>query len=122
MAGNLPIPMQGTMKRMASLVAAVTFAAAVVTPALDSDNSFGFFSPTVRVSPSDRARLDQGAAIARVLPADDGQIAFFAAAPLKASPARLLEWTRAIEQFKRGPMVLAVRRMSNPVADDDLDA
>ena len=121
-ARDLPITSQGTMKRLVWLVAAVTFAAAVVNATSDSDNPFRFFSPTVRVSPADRARLDRGAVIARVLPADDGQTAFFAAARLKASPERLLEWTRAIEQFKRGPMVLAVRRMSNPVADDDLDA
>lgn len=83
---------------------------------------FAFLEPTVRVSQADRARLDTGGVIARVLPADDGHIAFFAAARLKARPDALIEWTRAIDELKRGPMVLAVGRFSDSIADDDLDA
>ena len=82
---------------------------------------FAFLEPTVRVSQADRARLDTGGVIARVLPADDGHVAFFAAARLKARPEALLEWTRAIDDMKRGSMVLAVGRFSDPTADDDLD-
>src|SRR5688572_31626449 len=52
---------------------------------------FAFLEPTVRVSQADRARLDTGGVIARVLPADDGHIAFFAAARLKARPEALIE-------------------------------
>ncbi|MGH9240451.1 MAG: hypothetical protein ACRD3G_20585 [Vicinamibacterales bacterium] len=83
---------------------------------------FAFLEPTVRVSQADRARLDTGGVIARVLPADDGHIAFFAAARLKARPEALIEWTRAIDELKRGSMVLAVGRFSDSIADDDLDA
>ena len=83
---------------------------------------FAFLEPSVRVSQADRARLDTGNVIARVLPADDGHIAFFAAARLKARPEALIEWTRAIDQLKRGSMVLAVGRFSDPVANNDLDA
>ena len=83
---------------------------------------FAFFEPTIRVSAADRDSLDRGDVIARVLPADDGYVTFFAAARLKARPEALIAWTRAIEQLKRGPMVLAVGRLSDPVADDDLDA
>ena len=83
---------------------------------------FAFLEPTVRVTSNDRARLDTGDVIARVLPADDGHIAFFAASRLKARPEALLEWTRAIDELKRGSMVLAVGRFSDPIADDDLDA
>jgi hypothetical protein len=83
---------------------------------------FAYLEPTVRVSQDDRARLDTGDVIARVLPADDGHIAFFAAARLKARPEALIEWTRTIDQLKRGSMVLAVRRFSEPIADDDLEA
>ena len=83
---------------------------------------FAFLEPTVLVSQGDRARLDTGGVIARVLPADDGHIAFFAAARLKARPEALLDWTLAIDELKRGPMVLAVGRFSDPIADDDLDA
>jgi len=83
---------------------------------------FAFLEPTVRVSHADRARLDAGDVFARVLPADDGHIAFFAAARLKARPEALLEWTLAIDELKRGSMVLAVGRFSDPISDDDLDA
>jgi hypothetical protein len=83
---------------------------------------FAFLEPSVRVTQDDRATLDSGDVIARVLPADDGHIAFFAASRLKARPEALLEWTRAIDELKRGPMVLAVGRFSDPAADDDLDA
>src|SRR5688572_27730192 len=83
---------------------------------------FAFLEPSVRVSQADRARLDTGNVIARVLPADDGHIAFFAAARLKARPEALIEWTQAIDELKRGPMVLAVGRFSDSIADDDLDA
>ena len=83
---------------------------------------FAFLEPTVRVSQADRARLDTGGVIARVLPADDGHIAFFAAARLKARPEALIERTRAIDELKRGSMVLAVGRFSDSIADNDLDA
>ena len=83
---------------------------------------FAFLEPTVQVSQADRAKLDTGGVVARVLPADDGHIAFFAAARLKARPEALIEWTRAIDELKRGSMVLAVGRFSDPIADNDLDA
>jgi hypothetical protein len=97
----------------------------MVATGLASDSPvrpFTFFEPTVQVTAADRDVLDRGGVIARVLPADDGHIAFFAAARLKAGPAALIDWTREIAQLKRGPMVLAVGRLSTPVADDDLDA
>jgi hypothetical protein len=83
---------------------------------------FAFFEPTVRVNAVERSSLDAGEVVARVLPSDDGHIAFFAAARLKAGPDALIEWTRAIDELKRGPMVLAVGRFSDAVADDDLDS
>jgi hypothetical protein len=57
----------------------------------------------------------------RALPADDGHVAVFAAARLEARPGALIEWTRAIEDLKRTPLVLGVGRFSEPAADDDLD-
>jgi hypothetical protein len=101
-------------------VAVLSAVAAASGPAVAPP--LAFLEPTVLVSQADRARLDTGGVIARVLPADDGHIAFFAAARLKARPEALLEWTRAIDELKRGSMVLAVGRFSDPIADDDLDA
>lgn len=44
----------------------------------------------------------------------------FAATRLKAPPGSLIAWTRHIEDLKRGPLVLAVGRFSDPPIDDDL--
>ena len=111
------------MRQRVWTAAALTFAAGViVTAGSDAVDPFAFFAPSVRVTTSDRTRLDSGEVIARVLPADDGHIAFFAATRLRARPDALIEWTRAIDHLKRGPMVLGVGRFSDGIADDDLDA
>src|SRR5687768_15063629 len=105
------------------LIASMALLSAVAgASAPGSAPPFAFLEPTVRVIHTDRARLDTGDVIARVLPADNGHIAFFAAARLKARPEALLDWTRAIDELKRGPMVLAAGRFSDPIADRDLDA
>ena len=57
---------------------------------------FAFLEPSVRVSQADRARLDTGNVIAQCSRPDDGHIAFFAAARLKARPEALIEWTQAL--------------------------
>jgi hypothetical protein len=103
---------------LATLAAAATIGAAGSEPA----DPFGFFAPTVRLSAADKTRLANGDVIARVLPADDGHVAFFAAAQLDAQPDSLLVWTRAIEALKQGPLVLDVGRFPEPVGDDALDA
>src|SRR5687767_14438187 len=108
------------MKRLVWLVFIGTLSIAAAASGLEAAALFAFFDPTVRVSPGDRARLDNGEVVARVLPAEDGHVAFFAAARLDAPADALLEWTRAIEALKRGPMVLAVGRLSNDIADTDL--
>jgi hypothetical protein len=110
------------MKPLVLLASVALLSAVAVVSGPGIAPPFAFLEPTVRVDQADRARLDTGDVIARVLPADDGHIAFFAAARLKAQPEALLEWTRAIDELKRGSMVLAVGRFSDPIADDDLDA
>jgi hypothetical protein len=99
---------------------ALVVAAAAIAAGPGGDDPFAFFAPSVRVTPAERASLDAGDVMARVLPADDGHIAFFAASRLNATPDALIEWTRAIDELKRGPLVLAVGRFSEPAADDDL--
>jgi hypothetical protein len=85
------------------------------------DDPFAFFKPVVTVSPSDRQRLDRGEVIVRVLPGRDNQLAVFAASRLDAEPESLVHWTGAIEQMKKGPFVLAIRRFSDPPVLSDLD-
>jgi hypothetical protein len=109
------------MKPPLVLAAAALAGVVAAGAASDADDPFAFLAPTVRVSHTERAHLDADGVVARVLPAHDGYIAFFAAARLNARPEALLEWTREIEALKRGPLVLAVGRFSDPVADADLD-
>jgi hypothetical protein len=94
---------------------------AVVVTAGQAVDPFAFFDPSVKISANELARLDQDDVIVRMFPADDGQVAVFAATRLNAPPEALLQWTRAIESFRQGTQVVAVGRFSDPVADSDLD-
>jgi hypothetical protein len=85
------------------------------------DDPFAFFKPVVTVSSSDRQRLDRGEVIVRVLPARGTQLAVFAASRLDAEPDSLIHWSGAIEQMKKGPFVIAIRRFSDPPVLSDLD-
>jgi len=87
-----------------------------------ADDPFAFFAPWLTISNADRLRLERGDVVVRTLPAEDGQLAIFAAARLQAPPDALLAWTAAIGELKRGPFVLAVRRFSDPPVLEDLDA
>ncbi len=66
--------------------------------------------------------MTAGDVVVRTLPGDNGHLAVFAAARLQASPRALVTWTRAIDELKRNPMVLAVRRFSEPPMLADLSA
>ena len=94
---------------------------AIVLTAAQPVDPFAFFGPSVNISATERARLDRDDVIVRMLPADDGHVAVFAATRLNAPPETLLRWTRAIESFRQGLQVVGVGRFSEPVADADLD-
>lgn len=83
---------------------------------------FAFFRPWLQVSDAEHARLASGGIVVRTLPAEDGEVAVFAAARLQASADALVGWTRSIEELKRSPQVIAVRRFSNPPSLEDLSA
>ena len=106
------------------IIAATTAAglSVAVQTAGEPADPFAFFAPSVTVTAAERARLDRDEVIVRSLRADDGHLAVFAATRLNALPEALLEWTRAIEAFKKGFQVVRVGRFSDPVADSDLDA
>ena len=82
---------------------------------------FQFLAPSVVVSAADRARLDRGQSLARVLSGEDGQLAVFVATRLHAPPDALVAWTRAIAELKRSEFVLAIGRFSDPPRLSDLD-
>ena len=104
------------------ILVAAFVAGVVIASGREAEDAFDFFAPSVPVSAGDRERLDGGEVIVRVLPADDGHLAVFAAVRLDAPPSALITWTRAIEELKQGPNILAIGRFSDPVADTDLDA
>lgn len=85
------------------------------------EDPFAFFRPWVRVTDDDREKLDRDEVIVRTLPADDGHLAVFAAAKLETSPEALVGWTRVIDDFKRGPFVLAAGRFSESPVERDLE-
>ena len=80
-----------------------------------------FLEPWIEVTREERQRLDDGEAVARTLPGQDGQIAVFVATRLAATPDALAAWTRAIAAFKRSQFVLAIGRFSEPPVLSDLD-
>jgi hypothetical protein len=98
-------------------VLAVGAAASSGVPA----DPFAFFSPTVRVTPAERTRLDTGDVLVRTLPADDGHLAVFAATRIETAPLALIEWTRNIERLKRGPLVLRVGRFARRPSPRDVE-
>jgi hypothetical protein len=108
------------------------WAAAVVLTALvalrawpaspTAPDPFAFFQPSVTVSVDERRRLDEGQALARVLPGQHHQIAIFAAVPVDVDGDRLVAWVRDIAGLKRSSAVLAIGRFSDPPRLEDLAA
>jgi hypothetical protein len=82
---------------------------------------FAFFKPTLAVSANERKRLAGGEAFARALPAEDREIAIFAAVPVNADADRFIEWVREIAALKQSSYVLAIRRFSDSPRLEDLD-
>jgi hypothetical protein len=103
----------------ASVLAAVVASTVALAVARDP---FAFFTSAFEITGRDRAHLDAGEVIARVLPAQDGELAVFAASRLDAAPEALVAWTEAIDLLKRGPYVPAIGRFSDPPVLADLDA
>jgi hypothetical protein len=106
---------------VAAAVIAAVMGGRVTPPAgAQAADVFDFLRPTVVLTPADRARLGRGEVIVRVLPGTDGQIAVFAASVLNATPTRVIERMRRIEELKTSRFVPVVRRFSNPPSLDDL--
>jgi hypothetical protein len=87
---------------------------------------FGFFKPIVFLSDGERARLDRGEAIVKMLPHADRELAIFSAARIGVDGDRLAAWVHQIADLKRSRHVTAIRRFSDPprlsdVADLTLD-
>lgn len=83
---------------------------------------FAFFQPSVTVTESDRADLDRGNAIARVVPSEGHHVAVFAAIRVDIDGDRLVRWMRRIDELKKSSYVLSIARFSDPPRLDDLAA
>src|SRR5262245_527053 len=99
-------------------LAALLLPAALAATAPDP---FAWLQPAVTIDRAARNRLDRGEVIVRVLPADDGEVAVFAAARLDADAETLARWVNAIARLKKSPYVLMVHRFSDPPGLDDLN-
>jgi hypothetical protein len=88
----------------------------------DVKDPFSFFNPVVTIAPADREQIDNGEVLIRILPAPDGEVAVFAASRIDEDGDALVRWTHAIEQLKKGPYVMTIRRFSDPPVLADLDS
>ena len=95
----------------------LVLAALAATPNTDP---FAFLQPSVTVSADERRQLDRGEPVARVLPAHDHEVAVFAAIRVDIDGDRLVAWMRRIGELKKSHDVLAIGRVSDPPAIDDL--
>ncbi|MBI3047657.1 MAG: hypothetical protein HYY76_05040 [Acidobacteria bacterium] len=84
-------------------------------------DAFAFFRPWIVVSQEDLERVDAREVVVRTLPGGNGQLAVLGLARVSAPPERLVAWTHAIADLKRGPFVLAIGRFSDPPVLEDLD-
>ena len=85
-----------------------------------ADDPFAFFQPSVTITPGERARLDNGDPISRVLQSKGLEVGVLAAVPVSVDGDRLVAWQRRIEAMKKSPYVLAIHRFSNPPRIEDL--
>jgi hypothetical protein len=90
------------------LAAIATLAAA---PRSQSADPFAFLAPTVSVSTSDRARIDRGETVVRILPEHDQDVAVLAIVQTSMSAERLVEWSRDVERLKDTPQVQRVHKL-----------
>ncbi len=104
----------------------VTFASATLWglasqgPAASSP--FDFFRPDVTLNPAELSRLDRGESIVKSLPPSAREVAIFAAVRADINGDRLITWVRRIDVLKRGRLVMAVGRFSQPPRLEDLAA
>ena len=98
----------------AVLVAMVDFAQA------ERRDPFAFLSPDVVITSSDRAQLDAGQTIVRVLPGRDGLLSLAAIVRVDTTADRLLAWSRSVELLQKGKYVPEIGRFSGPAHIADL--
>lgn len=100
-------------------VLATALAMAQTIPTRDP---LGFLAPTVSFNAGERARIDRGEAVVKVVAARDRDIAIASAVPVNVDGDRLIAWMRRIEDLKKGRYVSQIGRFSEPPRTEDLGA
>jgi len=111
------VPRSWRVTGTALLLALLVLSALAAAPNADP---FAFLEPSVTVSADERRQLDRGESIARVLPGHDHEVAVFAAIRVDIDGDRLVAWMRRIGELKQSAEVLAIGRLSDAPAIDDL--
>lgn len=91
------------------------------SPPSAGTDPFDFFRPSIDITMTERARLDHGDSLARVLPAKGLEVAVLAATPVGVDGNRLVAWERRIDVLKKSSYVTAIGRFTNPPRIEDLD-
>jgi len=81
---------------------------------------FWFFGPSVALDAGERQRIENGDAVAKVVPASGRALAIFGAVRVHVGGDRLVAWVRDIAALKRSSFVLDIGRFSDPPGLDDL--
>ena len=102
---------------MTKSVAAGVFLLAGVTAV----GPLAVLEPCVSLSPAERRALESGGVVSRALPANDRQVALFAATRIAADADTFVTATRAIADLKKSSFVVAIQRFSDPPKLADLD-
>jgi hypothetical protein len=101
---------------LAGLGAALLWQASAAPPG----DPFLPLRPCVGPTARETARLQAGETVVRTLPETGGYVAVFGARRVRADADRLTAWVRDIARFKRGPLVEAIARFSDPPVVSDL--
>ncbi|HKY19882.1 MAG TPA: hypothetical protein VJM31_01570 [Vicinamibacterales bacterium] len=79
------------------------------------------FPLVLSLTAGDYTRLDAGEALVELLPAESREVAVRAATGIDTDPARLIQWTRRVEELNKGRYVVAIGRFSAPPRIEDVD-
>ena len=81
---------------------------------------FWFFGPSVVLDAGERQRIENGDAVAKVVPASGRDLVIFGAVRVRVGGDRLVAWVRDIAALKRSPFVLEIGRFGDPPGLEDL--
>jgi hypothetical protein len=84
-------------------------------------DAFVFLAPDVVIGQDDRAMLDRGETLVRVLPGRDGFLAVSAIVRVDATAERVVWWMSEVERLQKGKYVPEIGRFSTPPRLSDLD-